>query len=98
VPRYIREPKDEIDHQLIKQGWEMVGINGWTHPEIISGYVTREKALTIDMSHYHPIAREHEKMLNFLYSVASAKPIDQDTTEAAFELLAEMGYEKYGIG
>lgn len=93
---YNREPEDD-EYELIERGWRMVGLAGWNHPLFGSKYFSKEQALAADTGSYHPIEREHQKMLEFIsdMSVSSEHDDFSDWRKAARELLVNMKHSEY---
>lgn len=91
MERFKRVPENEDEQTLLDRGWEMIGLHGWKHPAANNVYHTTEHAMEVDLSGYHPIAIEHEKMLELIRSIAVGKY--HSNRAAACELLCEMGYD-----
>lgn len=52
--KHRREPQDEDEQQLLRDGWEFAGISLFSHPQIPRRCFTKEQALEQHMGFYCP--------------------------------------------
>jgi hypothetical protein len=51
---YKREPEDDIEQQLLDEGWEFAGIGLFKHPKIYNKFFTKQQATEQGMGIYCP--------------------------------------------